>query len=185
MNIWLASGSPRRKQLLEWSGYQCEVHPQDIDESVRVDEDPMTYVLRMALEKSEGCPNDRVVISADTIVHANGLIYGKPTDRDDAIRILSHLSNTTHTVTTAVCVRRGPTQKRFAIHTTVRLRALTHQEIQSYVDSGEADDKAGAYGIQGRAGAFVAEVNGSWTNVMGLPVEAVINVLKELGFDER
>ena len=184
MRLWLASGSPRRKQLLEWSGYQCDVHPKNIDESVGENEDPMSYVLRMAREKSEACPTDQVVLSADTIVHAEGHIYGKPVDRADAFRILRTLSGTTHTVTTSVCIRHQEEMRLFACDTRVRLRHLRDSEIQRYVDSGEADDKAGAYGIQGTAGAFVAEVNGSWTNVMGLPVEAVLEALKEMGIHE-
>ena len=139
----------------------------------------------MAQEKSEGSPPDRYVLSADTIVHSEGRIYGKPVDRADAVRILSELSGTTHTVTTAVCMRYQEDVHLFACDTKVRLRSLTVKEIQTYVDSGEADDKAGAYGIQGPAGAFVAEVNGSWTNVMGLPVEAVLETLKKLGGHDR
>ena len=181
MKLWLASGRPRRKQLLSWSGFECDVHPKNIDESVGASEDPMTYVLRMAKEKSEGCPAQRVVLSADTIVHAEGRIYGKPTDREDAVRILNALAGTTHTVTTSVCLRYRGDVRLFACDTKVRLRKLSEREIQRYVDSGEADDKAGAYGIQGSAGAFVAEVHGSWTNVMGLPVEAVLDALEAMG----
>lgn len=178
MRIWLASGSPRRKQLLEWSGYTCEVHPQDIDESRKTGEPPRSYALRLASEKCAGGPQDRVVLAADTIVHMGEVLYGKPTDRDDARRILSELSGTWHTVTTSVCLRYGHEEELFAIDTAVRLRVLTEWEIDSYIATGEADDKAGAYGIQGHAGAFVAEVQGSWTNVMGLPLEKVLEVLK-------
>jgi septum formation protein len=180
LKIWLASGSPRRKQLLEWSGFSCEVHPANIDESQRLNEAPVDYALRLAEEKSAQGPKQRIVISADTIVHMNDTLYGKPRDRADAVRILRELSGTWHTVTTSVCIAHNGIQDVFATHTQVRLRTLTDTEIKGYVETGEADDKAGAYGIQGRAGAFVAEVQGSWTNVMGLPVEAVLQRLKAI-----
>lgn len=180
MNIWLASGSPRRKQLLEWSGYHCDVHPKDIDESLHINEAPIEYALRLAEEKSSGCPHDAVVLAADTIVHMQDTVFGKPVHRADALRILETLSGHWHIVTTSVCIRHGIEKHLFATHTRVRLRELTATEIANYVSSGEADDKAGAYGIQGRAGAFVAEVQGSWTNVMGLPLEPVLKTLRGL-----
>jgi len=180
MNIWLASASPRRKQLLEWSGCLCTIHPQDIDESCHDGEEPVAYALRLAKEKAAGGPEDCCVLAADTIVHMNGDLYGKPKDKRDATRILTELSGCWHTVTTSVCIRLAGHERLFAVHTKVRLRELERTEIAAYVASGEADDKAGAYGIQGRAGAFVAEVHGSWTNVMGLPVESVLDAIKEL-----
>jgi septum formation protein len=181
MRLWLASGSPRRKQLLQWSGYDCDVHPQDIDESRRDGESPVAYALRLAHEKASGGPTDRLVLAADTIVHRGESLYSKPTDRADARRILSELSGSAHTVTTSVCLRWQGRECLFAVHTDVRLRDLTANEIRAYVDSGEADDKAGAYGIQGRAGSFVADLRGCWTNVMGLPMERVLAALSEWG----
>lgn len=180
MRVWLASASPRRKQLLEWCGFNADVHPSDIDETPRPGEAPIPYALRMASEKSAFGPKDRIVLAADTIVHMEETVYGKPKNREDAYRILSELSNTWHTVTTAVAIQGCGHSEVFAVHTEVRLRALEDSDIERYLATGEADDKAGAYGIQGSAGAFVAEIQGSWTNVMGLPTERVVDTLRRL-----
>ena len=183
MKIWLASGSPRRRQLLEWVGATVSVHPQDIDETVQVGEEPVPYALRMAHEKAANVSRTHLALAADTIVHLDGRVFGKPTNRNNAIEILTTLSGQWHTVTTAICLKYRDKCCLEAIHTRVRLRELSPVEIQQYVASGEADDKAGAYGIQGRAGVFIAEVQGSWTNVMGLPVERVLQVIDEWGLD--
>lgn len=180
MTLWLASGSPRRRQLLEWVGYALEVRPSDIDETRHDGEDPVDYAHRLAREKAAVAPEDRMVVAADTVVHVEGRILDKPVDHDDAKAHLRRLSGRWHEVTTGVCVRRGEQVRVFHVTTRVRFRTLSDAEIDAYVATGEADDKAGAYGIQGRAGVFVAEVRGSWTNVMGLPVEAVIKAIGEL-----
>ena len=180
MNIWLASASPRRKQLLEWCGFNSDVHPSDIDETPRTGEAPIPYALRMATEKSAFGPKNRIVLAADTIVHRDKTVYGKPKDRVDAHRILTELSNTWHTVTTAVAIQSQERSEIFSVDTQVRLRKLQEAHIERYLATGEADDKAGAYGIQGSAGAFVAELQGSWTNVMGLPTEKVVEILRSL-----
>jgi septum formation protein len=180
-NLVLASGSPRRRDLLQWCGYHPTVQPQQIDESPKHGELPVPYALRLAQEKAEASPESAIpVVAADTIVHMNETIFGKPKDREHGRNILRTLSGCWHTVTTAVCVRQGTHVNTFAIHTRVRMRELSAAELESYLDSGEGDDKAGAYGIQGRAGTFVAEVQGSWTNVMGLPVEEVLHALSQL-----
>lgn len=179
-NIWLASASPRRKQLLEWCGFEVDVHPSDIDERVRNNEAPIEYALRMAREKSVFGPPDRIVLTADTIVHLDDIIYGKPKNRQDAHRILSELSGAWHTVTTAVAINGPMHSELFHVDTRVRLRELLDDDIHRYLATGEADDKAGAYGIQGAAGAFIAELQGSWTNVMGLPTERVVQILRGL-----
>ena len=176
--LLLASASPRRKTLLEWSGIAVEVAPSNIAEIRRPSEGPVDYALRLAGEKSLHAPANRIVLAADTVVHLDGRIFDKPRDDEDAISTLSQLSGRWHTVTTAVSIRQGARHVAFSVDTAVRFRDLESQEIQAYVQTGEAQDKAGAYGIQGRAGAFVAELQGSWTNVMGLPVEEVLSVLK-------
>lgn len=179
--IWLASGSPRRRQLLEWAGYRVDVHPSGAEEVHVPGEDAVAYARRLATAKAGGVPPDRLGLAADTVVHQGHALFEKPVDRDDARRILRALADRWHDVTTAVCVQRGDAQRVVHVTTAVRFRDLTDAEIDAYVATGEADDKAGAYGIQGRAGVFVAEVRGSWTNVMGLPVEAVLPVLQEVG----
>ena len=181
--IWLASGSPRRRTLLEWAGFEVEVHPPEIEEHARPDEPPEDYALRLALEKVATAPTDRVALAADTIVHDGHRLFHKPTSRQHAVETLLALSDRTHRVTTAVAIR-GPTHlDHFAVTTQVRFRPLERAEIEAYVATGEADDKAGAYGIQGRAAVFVAEVQGSWTNVVGLPVEACVPSLRAMNRD--
>lgn len=184
MKVCLASGSPRRRQLLGWCDVTCEVCPQDIDESWRPPESPVAYAQRLASEKARAAlaeASGLPVVAADTIVHFEGQILGKPVDRADATAMLTRLSGREHRVTTAVCVaREGHAEALMAITTRVRFRSLEPAEIEAYVATGDADDKAGAYGIQGRAGVFVAQVEGSWTNVMGLPVEETLDALKRL-----
>jgi len=178
--LWLASASPRRRRLLEWAGFRVEVRPATVDESWN-GEDPVAHALALATRKAAGGPADRVVLAADTVVHREDQVFGKPRDRADAARILRDLSGGWHEVTTGVCVRGGDSSESFAVTTRVRFRKLVDAEIAAYLATGEADDKAGAYGIQGRAGGFVAEIEGSWTNVMGLPLETCIEVLEGSG----
>ncbi|MBW2253389.1 MAG: septum formation protein Maf [Deltaproteobacteria bacterium] len=178
--LWLASASPRRRRLLEWAGFRVEVRPATVDESWD-GEAPIAHARVLAEKKATTGPSDRVVLAADTVVHRKDRVFGKPRDREDAARILRDLSGAWHEVTTGVCVRSGGHSGSFAITTQVRFRELTGAEITAYLATGEADDKAGAYGIQGRAGVFVAEIEGSWTNVMGLPLEACIEALAACG----
>lgn len=174
--IWLASGSPRRRQLLEWAGYTVMVHPTDVDESWIDGEHPADAAERLARAKCTG-PADHTVVAADTVVHLDDRPYGKPTDPTDARRMLGELQGRWHQVTTGVAVRRGGEVHSFRVTTRVRMRALDAAAIERYVASGETHDKAGAYAIQGVGGVLVAEVQGSWTNVMGLPVEATLEHL--------
>ncbi len=178
--VVLASASPRRRQLLAWVGVEVDVRPSDIDETLLEGEAPVAYATRLARTKAEAAAHEGVVVAADTVVHLDGAVFGKPVDRADGAQILGALSGRWHAVTTAVCVRRGEARALFAVTTRVRFRSLSAAEIAAYLETGEADDKAGAYGIQGRAGAFVAEVAGSWTNVMGLPVEETLAALAEV-----
>jgi septum formation protein len=178
--LWLASASPRRRQLLEWAGFRVEVRPASVDESWD-GEDPVAHASALAEQKAATGPEGRVVLAADTVVHRSDRVFGKPRDREDAARILRELSGGWHEVTTGVCVRGSGHSGPFTVTTRVRFRELNDAEIAAYLATGEADDKAGAYGIQGRAGTFVAEIEGSWTNVMGLPLEACIAALASVG----
>ena len=178
MTLWLASGSPRRRQLLEWAGISVEVHPADVEEVLVAGESPQQSALRLAALKAVG-PTDRVVLAADTLVHLHGEALGKPVDAADAIRMLTALSGGWHQVTTGVAIRApGQPLRVFEVTTSVRMRNLPAEEISRYVATGEPLDKAGAYGIQGVGGALVAEVQGSWTNVMGLPLEQTLEALR-------
>lgn len=179
-HVWLASGSPRRRQLLRGAGVRVRVRPVGVDEAVVAGEPPVAYARRLAREKAHAAPPGVVALAADTVVHIDGEVLDKPVDRSHARRHLERLSGRWHRVTTGVCVRRGPTCESFVVTTDVRFRELGRAEIQAYLDSGEADDKAGAYGIQGLGGALVAEVRGSWTNVMGLPLEETLKALEQL-----
>ena len=178
--IWLASGSPRRRELLAWAGWTVDVRPADIDETRRPEHDPVTHALRLAREKAATGADDRIVVAADTIVHRGNELFEKPADGEEAGRHLRALSGGWHLVTTAVCVRLGLGEP-FAVTTRVRFRTLGEDEIAAYVATGEAYGKAGAYAIQGVGGALVAEVQGSWTNVMGLPLEETDRALRALG----
>lgn len=179
--IWLASGSPRRRALLEWVGLEVDVHPPQVDESHEPGLDPVLHARRLAERKVATAPADVTALAADTVVHRDGHIFEKPADRDEARAHLRALSDGWHRVVTGVAVRRGDAARSFTVSTDLRFRRLSDAEIEAYLATGEADDKAGAYAIQGRGGAFVAEVCGSWTNVMGLPVEEVLAALADLG----
>jgi septum formation protein len=174
----LASASPRRRQLLEWAGVAVEVRPTHIDESHHPGEEPVVYARRMAAEKAAASDAVGPVLAADTVVHLDGRILGKPQDDDEARRFLTALSGRWHAVTTGVCARSDAGTEVTSTTTRVRFRALTEAEIAAYVATGEPRDKAGAYAIQGRGGALVAEVIGSWTNVMGLPVEQALALVR-------
>jgi septum formation protein len=179
--VWLASGSPRRLDLLERVGFEVDVRPADVDETLATREGAIEAAKRLALAKAASAPDDRVVLSADTLVHLGERILGKPQSRGEAMSHLRELSGRWHDVTTAFCVRKGADVLVDAVTTAVCFRTLDPHEIEAYVATGEADDKAGSYGIQGKGGALIAGVRGSWTNVMGLPVEAVIAPLVARG----
>ena len=189
----LASASPRRLTLLTSVGLVPRVSPANIDESRVEGESPVALAERLARTKAA---SERVlrdfdgasgwVIGADTVVHRGSEIFEKPVDRPDAIRILSTLSGSWHAVTTGFCVqpvRAGAFGSPVVGHVTtrVRFRGLQSPEIETYIDTQEPLDKAGAYGIQGRGGALVAEVQGSYNNVVGLPLEAVLEALAASG----
>ena len=178
--IVLASASPRRAQLLREANLDFDTLPADVDESVCPGESPSAYVRRVAQMKARTVASradGRSVLAADTTVAVDGLILGKPVDRLDARRMLRLLSGRAHEVVTAV-VLLTPEGTTSAVESTrVMFRHLSDAEIDQYVETGECDDKAGAYGIQGAAGAFVSGIAGSRSNVVGLPMELVRQML--------
>lgn len=181
----LASASPRRAELLTAAGYGFTVSPADIDETELPGETPEAYVLRVARAKArtvaKACRGSAgVVLAADTTVVAGGEILAKPADESDAIRMLNMLSGVVHEVLTGVVVIEGDRELAEVARTRVRLLPLTDDEILWYVRSGEPMGKAGAYGIQGRAARFVDWIEGSWSNVVGLPIATVAEMLKRL-----
>ena len=173
--IILASGSPRRRDLLAADGFSVEVLPPDLDETARPGETPDALVERLAREKAAAIAVDRegIVVAGDTVVVLDDSILGKPTDDADATQMLRALSGRTHTVLGGWCVRRGTQVLSGVERTEVRFRSLSESEIAAYVATGEPHDKAGAYGIQERGGAFVRAVTGSYDNVVGLPLATV------------
>ena len=193
----LASASPRRQELLRNAGIHCTVESADIDETPIAGEFPQQCAERLAREKalkiSQREPRN-FILGADTIVVVDDMILGKPLDADDAVRMLTLLSGRTHTVITGVCLI-GPCAKRSqstptsenrevrisSASTLVTMCELSDEEIRAYVASGEPMDKAGAYGIQGLASRWIPRIEGDYSNVVGLPVARVYEMLKELG----
>jgi septum formation protein len=178
--IWLASASPRRRELLTDAGVRIEVRPTHADESRDPAHDPVAHALSVANRKLVDLPLGRLALAADTVVHLDGAHLEKPSDPEEARAHLRALSGRWHTVTTAIVVAYGGDRAERAVHTEVRFRELTEAEIQRYVATGEPLDKAGAYGIQGRGGGLVAELRGSYTNVVGLPLEETLELLATL-----
>jgi septum formation protein len=185
----LASASPRRRELLDRLGLRFTVRSADIDETPLPGEEPGAYVLRLAREKARTAARPgELVLAADTTVVIDGEILGKPEDDADAGRMLRLLSGREHEVLTGVAVLEvtetgaGRTASEVA-RTTVRMAALTPEEIAWYVATGEPRDKAGAYAIQGLSALFVETVSGNYANVVGLPIPTVYRLFAELGWD--
>ena len=184
MRLVLASGSPRRRELLALLGLPFDVIPVDLDESVRPGEAPVDLVRRLAIDKAGAIAvPDVVVVAADTTVEVAGEILGKPVDATDARRMLRALSARTHLVHTAVAVRRDARTELEVVTTRVTMAPLTEASIDWYVATGEPIDKAGAYAIQGAGGAFVAAIEGSASNVVGLPLATVVELLRRQGLE--
>jgi septum formation protein len=184
MRIVLASASPRRREFLGRLGIRFEVRTPKIDEALRPGEAPQAYVERLAREKAAACAEpSAVVVAADTTVVAPaGPILGKPLDRADAARMLRVLSGAWHEVLTAVCVLAHPGAARVVCaRTRVKFAALSPAQIDWLAASGDGDDKAGAYALQGLAGAFVEAVEGSVSGVVGLPLAETLRLLAEAG----
>jgi len=187
--VILASASPRRRELLEQIGVRAIVQSVDIDESRKPGEPVKEYVQRLAMEKAERgfstIKNSQKlpVVGSDTIVVIDGIVLGKPEDRQQAKEMLQQLSGQKHTVLTSVAI---VTEDKKVIDTSssvVLFNKLELQEIEDYVVTGEADDKAGSYAIQGLAAQFVKNLNGSFSGVMGLPLFETVQLLKQCGID--
>ena len=181
----LASGSPRRAELLRQAGIRFEVSVPDVDETLHPGEAPEAYVRRLAAAKARHIAAShpgRPVLGADTTVVVDGEVLGKPRDAADAARMLGHLSGRSHLVLTGVCLigPAGETRIEAAV-TTVEFRALQAAEIGEYVDSGEPMDKAGGYAIQGGAAGFVTRLDGEYSNVVGLPVTLILGMCRGSG----
>lgn len=180
----LASGSPRRGQLLETIGLRFVAIPPDIDETPYPDEDPRGYVERLAQGKAEAVPAspDDVVVAADTTVAFAGHILGKPVDAADARRMLLLLSDQTHDVHTGVAVRTGGRTATRVVTTFVTMVTIAEADIAWYVGTGEPLDKAGGYALQGAGGLLVRSVEGSSSNVVGLPLAELAELLAAAGW---
>ena len=205
VNLVLASASPRRLELLRAAGLSFETLVVDVDEAVRPGEEPEAYVRRLAMEKSAkafadvgppgGGPHVRpdvesgfsrtypqavVILAADTAVVVDGQILGKPLDDEDAARMLRRLSARRHQVMTGVSIRRNGIERGSVETTDVEFLPLGDADIAWYVATGEGRDKAGAYAIQGLASRFISRIEGSYSNVVGLPIHTVFRLLREM-----
>ena len=186
-NIVLASASPRRREILENIGLDfkvcvCDADEDQVDKSIPVN----LYVQELALLKAGAAAkmdlgNDAIVISADTVVYADGEIMGKPKDKEDAKRMLRLLSGKSHSVFTGICVTRRKDMFSVckSVETRVIFKELSDELIERYVETGEPMDKAGAYGIQGKGCVLVEKIDGDYLNVVGLPVGKLCEVLRE------
>jgi septum formation protein len=185
MQLVLASASPRRAELLRTAGFSFDVRPADVDETPQPDERPADYALRVARDKARAAAGradaSSCILAADTVVVVGSEILGKPSDQDDARRMLSMLSGTVHEVLTAVVLRQEDRESAEVASTRVRFVPLSEAEIDWYVESGEPDGKAGAYAIQGLGSRFVDWIEGSWSNVVGLPLATVYRMLGPAG----
>lgn len=179
----LASASPRRADLLTAAGYAFVVRPVEVDETVLPGETPAAAVRRLSRLKAELAEADRdeVVLAADTLVTVDGTALGKPVDEADARAMLRRLSGRVHDVLTGVTCRRGPATRTEVVETRVWMTELGDAEIDRYLATGEPMDKAGAYGIQGFASRFVWRIDGSYSNVVGLPIATVAALLRTHG----
>jgi septum formation protein len=196
-SIYLASRSPRRRELLTQIGVKFHLllfrdvpnADPEVNEDPLQGEQPYDYVLRVAAAKAEGgwkrmlqrtLPRSPV-LSADTTVALDGRILGKPADRREAAEMLAALSGRRHEVLTAVAIKNDDQVEMAVSRTEVEFRALSDEEIRLYLATGEADDKAGAYAIQGRAGQFIIEIHGSYSGVMGLPLYETAQLIQRIG----
>jgi septum formation protein len=179
----LASSSPRRRKLLTRAGLIFDVIPADIDETRHADEEPSTYVQRLALEKAQAIHAlhpKAIVIGADTTVVLAGEVLNKPKDLADAERMLRSLAGGVHQVYTGVAVVTAEKQLQHVEATNVFFSAIPDEELRHYLASGDSLDKAGAYGIQGYAARWITRIEGDFFNVMGLPIAATVRLLGQL-----
>lgn len=187
-DLILASSSPRRKDFITKLGLNFQIVKPDADETVLVGESASDYVKRMANEKANivaALHSNDIVLAADTIVVCDNRILGKPVNREDAKNILRLLSGRTHEVMTAVCIIKGDEEIEIFEVTKVTFAPLTEELIDTYVASGECDDKSGAYAVQGIGAILIQKVEGSVSSVVGLPICQVRCALEKLGLKAR
>ena len=188
IQLYLASTSPRRCELLQQLGVTLEVVPVDIDESIKKNENAHDYVCRMALEKarqgSQQAGKDTMpVLGSDTSVVLENEVFGKPQDKQQACVMLNALSGKTHEVLTAVALIQGDREKVILNISQVTFKVLNEAEILAYWESGEPADKAGSYAIQGKGAKFIKHLSGSFSGVMGLPLYETSELLAEFGVE--
>jgi len=185
--IILASASPRRLELLGQIGVNAVVQSVDIDETQMPDEPVIGFVQRLAMEKAQTGfeiienPFELPVLGSDTVVVVEGIVLGKPENRKQAKEMLQLLSGKKHTVHTSVAIVTNKEKFIAMSSTQVQFKSLDEQEIDRYLETGEADDKAGSYAIQGMAAQFINNINGSFSGVMGLPLYETVQLLKQSG----
>lgn len=181
MSLILASGSPRRKELLAMINPDFTVVPSAFDESGLTAENPAALAQKLAVGKcgdvAAAHPKD-IVIGCDTVVEFEGQVFGKPKNKEDARRMLTALSGAEHQVHTGVCIRSGEKEEALVATSVVKFYPLSREQIESYISTDEPYDKAGGYGIQGTAALFCREIRGCYYNIMGFPVSRVARMLK-------
>ncbi len=188
MKLFLASQSPRRRELLKSLGIEFEAYSVDIDETPKASESPAEYVKRLSVEKSatgherRSLSSDSWVMGSDTTVVSNNQVLGKPVDFADFSRMMRDLSGTQHEVLTSVAVTNGTHTHETTVATSVVFTAINDAQIEAYWKTGEPQDKAGGYGIQGRGSMLVERIEGSFSNVVGLPLRETGLLLLKAGF---
>ena len=186
-NLILASGSPRRKLLLEQLAIIFEIERPDVDESLLTGEAPEVYVTRLSEKKAQTVAgkhdSEAVILAADTSVVLHGNILGKPESKEHGLQMLNELSGTRHDVLTGVSICNGSRAETFCVRTEVTFRLLGEKEIAWYWETGEPQDKAGSYGLQGAGAAFVETLTGSYSNVIGLPLSETVLMLRDFSID--
>jgi septum formation protein len=183
LKLVLASQSPRRSELLLAAGFEFTVRPANVDEAVHEKEEPEAYVQRLAWDKASAAQagEGEIALGADTVVVIDGKILCKPRDPADAVRMLGLLAGRKHEVITGICLRAGARVVQDWAVTQVWMTPMSEPEIGEYVASGEPMDKAGAYAIQGLAAKFIEKIEGSYSNVVGLPIELIYRHLRKWG----
>ena len=184
MQIILASGSPRRKELFSWLGLDFETKVPEVDESIRSGEEPGDYCSRISGDKAQSIHRSNrqaLIVAADTIVVVHGKILGKPADASDALSQLRLLQGAMHEVYTGYTITHETRSITRVIRTRVYFRPMSDGEITWYISTGEPMDKAGSYGLQGIGALFIESIEGSYTNVIGLPMSDLYNDLKGFG----
>ncbi len=184
--IILASGSPRRRELLESIGMEFTIRTSNVPEERQPNEPVRSYVERLASEKARAVATespDSWVVAADTVVYLDDLVLEKPLDEDDAVKMLEKLAGRTHTVFSGVALVRAASRSSIveSVRTQVTIAPLERRTIEWYVATGEPMDKAGAYAIQGKGSMFVERVEGSYTNVVGLPIPTLFRMMTSAG----